>query len=410
MHPPLHNQEKSLSNETIQSGVWGISWISFFWSASSLMVFALLPTFLTEVLGTSHTKLGIIEGVAIFTAFISKVFAGVLSDIFRTRKPLIAVGSLFTVLVKLIFATASSIGWIFIARSLDRLGKGIRSSPTDALIADLSPKTNRGKSYGLRQSLYTMGAVVGSFSATILMYFSNHNYRLVFLLSMIPAMVALIILIAIVRQPAIKNELKPKNSSWQVSDIKLLPPRFWQLLLVSFILMLARFSEAFVTIRAKSVGWEIALLPLLLVGMEIINASVAYPMGKLADRYPKKNLLLAGILALVAADIVFIQFGTVTGVFVAALLAGLHMGMTQGLLATLVAESTPAELRGTAFALYYLSSGTAVLIGNSLAGHLSDSIGTMGPFCGGLVFTTTAFICLYVMIRSPNKQPIEATG
>lgn len=410
MHPPLCSQEKSLSDKAIKSGLWGISWMSFFWSASSLMVFALLPTFLTEVLGASHTKLGIIEGVAIFIAFLSKVFAGVLSDIFRTRKPLIAVGSFFTILVKLIFATASSIGWIFIARSIDRLSKGIRSSPTDALIADLSPKAERGKSYGLRQSLYTMGAVTGSFGATVLMYLSDHNYRLVFLLSVIPATIALIILVAVVRQPVIRNELKPKNSSWQFSDIKLLPPRFWKLLLISFVLMLARFSEAFVTLRAKSVGWEIALLPLLLVAMELIHAAVAYPMGKLADKHSKKNLLLAGILVLMIADMVFIQFGSITGVLIAALLAGLHMGMTQGILSALVAESTPAELRGTAFALYYLSSGTAVLIGNSLAGHLSDRMGTMGPFCGGLVFTVAASICLYFIIRSPNKKPLGVTS
>lgn len=410
MHTPQHKQTKLLSDTAIKSGIWGISWMSFFWSASSLMVFALLPTFLTEVLGASHTKLGIIEGVAIFMAFLSKVFSGVLSDIFRTRKPLIAVGSIFTILVKLIFAASSSIGWVFLARSIDRLSKGIRSSPTDALIADLSPKAERGKNYGLRQSLYTMGAVIGSFAATILMYGSNHNYRLVFLLSAIPATVALIVLMVVVKQPAIQNELKPKNSSWQLSDIKLLPPSFWKLLLISFVLMLARFSEAFVTLRAKSVGWEISLLPLLLVAMELIHAGVAYPMGKLADKYPKKNLLLSGILILMIADMVFIQFSSVAGVLIAALLAGLHMGMTQGLLSTLVAESTPAELRGTAFALYYLSSGTAVLIGNSLAGHLSDSIGTMGPFCGGLIFTALASISLYFMIRFNSKQQLKTTG
>jgi len=167
------NQQNSLSSETIKSGLWGISWMSFFWSASSLMVLALLPTFLTEELGASHTKLGVIEGVAIFIAFLSKFLSGVLSDIFRTRKPLIAVGSFFTIIVKVIFALATSISWIFVARSIDRLSKGIRSSPTDALIADLSPKSERGKNYGLRQSMYTMGAVTGSFTAAMLMYFGT---------------------------------------------------------------------------------------------------------------------------------------------------------------------------------------------------------------------------------------------
>ncbi|WP_052046306.1 MFS transporter [Candidatus Paracaedibacter symbiosus] len=406
-NPPLQHQENTLPDTKIKSGLWGISWMSFFWSASSLMVVALLPTFLTEELGASHTKMGIIEGVAIFIAFLSKVFSGVLSDIFRTRKPLIAVGSLFTILVKLIFATASSIGWIFVARSLDRLSKGIRSSPTDALIADLSSKVERGKSYGLRQSLYTMGAVVGSFTAIVLMYVSDHNYRLVFLLSAIPATIALAILFKVVKQPTIQNELKPKNTTWQFSDIQFLPPKFWKFLFISFILMLARFSEAFITLRAKSVGWTITLLPILLIAMELVHAAVAYPMGKLSDRYSKKSLLLNGIITLMITNMVFLQFNSILGVLAGALLAGLHMGMTQGLLSTLVAESTPAELRGTAFALYYLSSGTAVLIGNTLAGHLSDSIGTRGPFYGGLIFTSIATACLYFMLRSHPKKTVE---
>lgn len=403
----LHNQESPLPEKTIKSGLWGVSWMSFFWSTSSLMVFALIPTFLTEELGASHTKLGIIEGVAIFAAFMSKVFSGILSDIFRTRKPLIAVGSVFTILVKLIFAAASSINWVFLARSIDRLSKGIRSSPTDALIADLSSKVERGKSYGLRQSLYTLGAVVGSFIAVIIMYISGNNYRLVFLLSAIPATIALIILFTVVKQPVIQNELKAGGTPWKFSDIKFLPSNFWRLLLLSFVLMLARFSEVFITLKAKTAGWAIALLPLLIIAMKLVHSAVAYPIGKLSDRYPKESLLLNGIITLMLADIVFIQFDSIIGALAGAMLAGLHMGITQGLLSTLIAEAAPAELRGTAFAFYYFSSGAAILLGNSLAGYLSDAIGTHGPFYGGLIFTTIASLGLYYMIRAQKKQPLE---
>lgn len=373
--------------------------MSFFWSTSSLMVLALLPTFLTEVLGASHSKLGMIEGIAIFIAFLSKVFSGIISDIFRTRKPLIAVGSFFTILVKLIFAAATSINWIFIARSIDRLSKGIRSSPTDALIADLSKKVHRGRSYGLRQSLYTLGAVSGSLIAAVLMYLSDNNYRLVFLLSVIPATIALFILLIVVKQPEIENELKPKNSRWQFADVKLLPSSFWKLLSISTILMLARFSEAFITLKAKSSGWSIATLPLLIMLMELAHAGIAYPAGKLADKYCKKHLLFYGILILVLTNIIFTQTHSIAGVFIASIFTGLHMGVTQGLLSTLVAESTPAELRGTAFAIYYLASGTAVLIGNNLAGYLADKMGTTGPFYGGLGFTVTAAIALFLMLK-----------
>lgn len=401
------SSEKSPICNKFKKGLWGISWMSFFWSASSLMIFALLPTFLTEELGASHTKLGVIEGVAIFLAFLSKFLAGVLSDIFRARRPLIAIGSFFSIIVKLIFAAASSVNWVFMARSIDRLSKGIRSSPTDALIADLSPKAERGKSFGLRQSMYTLGAVTGSFLAALCMYLSHNNYRFTFLLSVIPATIALVILFAVVKQPPIHNEVKPKNSSWHVKDIKFLPTTFWKLLFVSFILMLARFSEAFITLRAKSVGWMIALLPFLLVAMELVHSGAAYPMGKLSDRYAKKSLLLKGIMVLMLTNLIFIQFNSIEGVLVASMLAGLHMGMTQGLLSTLVAESTPAELRGTAFAIYYLSSGTAVLIGNSLAGHLSDTFGTTGPFIGGLIFTSLASLSLYFMIKESPKKAVS---
>lgn len=393
-----HKTDTTLPETTLQTGLWGISWMSFFWSTSSLMVLALLPTFLTEVLKASHTKLGMIEGVAIFIAFLSKVFSGILSDIFKTRKPLIAVGSFFTIIVKLIFAAATSISWVFLARSIDRLSKGIRSSPTDALIADISKNMHRGRSYGLRQSLYTLGAVMGSLIAASLMYMTNNDYRLVFSLSVIPATIALIILFIVVKQPPIENELKPKNASWHILDIKLLPSSFWKLLCISTILMLARFSEAFITLQAKTSGWSIAMLPLLIMAMELAHAGIAYPAGKLADKYSKKKLLLYGILILIITNLVFINFNSITGVFIASLLAGLHMGVTQGLLSTLVAQSIPAELRGTAFALYYLASGTAILIGNNLAGYLADKIGTTGPFYGGLVFTLIAAIALGLML------------
>ncbi|HXF90587.1 MAG TPA: MFS transporter, partial [Candidatus Nitrosotenuis sp.] len=219
-----HRTEGNLPERDCQRSLWGISWMSFFWSASSLMIFSLLPTFLTEVLGASHTKVGIIEGVAIFLAFLSKVFSGITSDIFRTRKPLIALGTIFSIIVKIIFALAASVNWVFLARAIDRLSKGVRSSPTDALIADLSHNKNRGRSYGMRQTLYTLGAVAGCSSTSALMYMSGNNYRFAFLLSTIPGIIALLILWKVIKQPTIVNEVKPKNTRWHWRDVKFLPP------------------------------------------------------------------------------------------------------------------------------------------------------------------------------------------
>jgi len=385
------------------SSLWGIAWMSFFWSTATVMVFTLLPTFLTEVLGASKTKLGIIEGVAVFLAFLAKVFAGVLSDYWKSRKPLILVGTFLSIIVKSMFAVATTVNWIFVARSIDRFSKGVRSAPTDALIADLSPQHKEGSSYGIRYMLYTLGAVFGGGIAASLMHLSSNNYRLVFWLSIAPAVIAFLILCFIVKPSS--AETLGKERPWHWRDARYLPPVFWKLLGVSFLLMLARFSEAFLTLRAKDLGWSIQMLPLLMVAYDIVNAGISLPIGKLADRYNRHKLLLSGILVLTVTNLVIISIDAPSGIFAGMLLAGLHMGMTQGLIAALIAETTLPHLRGTAFALYYLTSGTAVLIGNSVAGYLSDVMGgAVGAFWGGALFTAlSALYLMSVMKKSPQS-------
>jgi MFS family permease len=369
------------------------------------MVFTLLPTFLCDVLGASKTALGLIEGVAIFLAFAAKVGSGILSDYWRTRKPLIMWGTFFSILVKILFATASGVLWVFFAKSIDRLSKGVRSAPTDALIADLSPRHKQGRNYGLRYSLYTLGAVLGGGLAAGVMWLTSDNFRVVFWLSTIPAFIALIILWVVVKESRSSTTVSsstPKNWHWrQASDLPLI---FWQLLGVSSLLMLARFSEAFLTLQAKELGWSIASLPLLMVGYDLVNAGVAWPIGKLADFSDRKVMLLFGIAVLILVNITIIFWQSAFGILLAMLLAGLHMGMTQGLIATLVAENTLAHLRGTAFALYYLTSGFAVLIGNYVAGFLSDHHGsTIGAFKGGLVFSSLAALYLLYLIKKKTR-------
>lgn len=385
--------------------LWGIAWISFFWSMSSLMIFSLLPTFLTEVLHASKTKVGIIEGVAICTAFFFKVITGAISDYIKKRKPLIYLGAIFTVIVKSLFAMATNISLVFAARSIDRIAKGIRSSPTDALIADLSADNERGRNYGLRQALLQWGCVAGSCIATLGMLISHNNYRFVFALAVLPTLLAVIFLVTLVKTPPITTEtIRPH---WHIKHVRFLPPAFWKLLGVTFLLMMARFSESFVTLRVREIGWSLAFLPLMIVVMDIANASIAYPIGKFSDRSNRYSLLLKGILLLILANILMISVGSVAGAVFSIIVIGLHVGATQGLLLTLVADTTPPDLRGTAFSLYYLVAGTASLLGNPLAGHLSDfterlGYGVIGSFCGGLVFSTLASILLWIII--PRKS------
>lgn len=385
--------------------LWAVGWMHFFWSAGTIMVASLLPTFLTEVLHASHTKIGILEGVAIALMFASKIVSGVLSDIFRTRKPMIAVGTLFTILVKFMFAAANSFNPVFFAKCLDRISKGVRASPTDALIADLSTNATHGKSYGIRQTLYPLGVVFGSVLATGLMILTNNSYRLVFILATIPGIIALLILILYIRQPKIKHEIPKRSLSWKFKDLKFLSYRFWLLMAVVTILMLARFSEAFLNLQAKSVGWNVAMLPLLFVTYELTHALVAYPLGQLADYVNRKKLLLVGLGVLILANFILIHATTWRGALLGVTVVGLHMGMTQGLISAMIADEAPADLRGTAFSLYYFCIGGSVLIGNAIAGHLSDTYGIQGCFYGGALFTTIAAIVLLVVIRltPPSK-------
>jgi MFS family permease len=386
--------------------LWAVGWMSFFWSTGTVMVGALLPTFLTEVLHASHTKVGILEGVAIALMFASKIVSGVLSDVFRTRKPMIALGSLFTILVKFMFAAATSFNLVFFAKCVDRLSKGIRASPTDALIADLSTDQTHGKSYGIRQTLYPLGVVFGSLVATALMVLTDNNYRTVFLLATIPGIIALLILLFVIRQPKIRHEIPKRTLRWNLKDVKYFSYRFWLLLGVTTILMLARFSEAFLNLQAKSVGWKIAMLPLLFVAYDMVHAIVAYPMGRLADKVSRKKLLLVGMGVLVIANFILISATSWLGALLGVMTVGLHMGMTQGLLSAMVADEAPADLRGTAFAIYYFCVGGSAMIGNVIAGHLADTFGIHGCFWGGAVFTSLAAFALVFVIRftPPDKK------
>lgn len=401
--PDLESTVTITDLENKQS-LWGLSWMSFCWSTASVMVFTLLPTFLCEVLGASKTALGLIEGVAIFLAFAAKVGSGILSDYWRARKPLIIWGTFFSILVKILFAIAHSVLWVFFAKSLDRLSKGIRSAPADALIADISLRQQQGRNYGLRYTLYTLGAVFGGLLASAGMWLTYNNYRIVFWLSTIPAFIALIILYVVVKEPSSSHPSPSSPKTWHWRQAYDLPTIFWKLLGVSSLLMLARFSESFLTLQAKELGWTLSALPLLMVGYDLVNAGAAWPVGKLADFWDRKTMFLAGIVVLIIVNITIIFCQSAAGILFAMLLAGLHMGMTQGLIATLVAENTLAHLRGTAFALYYLTSGFAVLIGNYVAGFLSDHHGsTIGAFKGGLVFSSLAALyLLYVIKKNRN--------
>jgi MFS family permease len=370
--------------------VWALGFVSLLMDTSSEIIHALLPVYLVTVLGASMVTVGLIEGIAEATASITKVFSGALSDWLGKRKLLAIIGYGLAAFSKPIFPLAPSVGWLVGARFIDRVGKGIRGAPRDALVADIAPAHLRGASFGLRQSLDTVGAFVGPAFAIGLMWLTANNFQAVFWVAVIPAFLAVALLVFAVNEPERAAGLRQVQSPLSVAELQRLGLAYWWIVGIAVVFSLARFSEAFLILRAQAVGLPVMLVPLVLVLMNFVYALAAYPAGALSDRVNRIAILGAGFGLLVAADIVFAFTTDIAGVAVGVALWGLHMGLTQGLLATLVADTAPPELRGTAYGMFNLLSGLALLVASVLAGALWESVGSQSTFLAGAVFTVLA--------------------
>jgi MFS family permease len=386
----------------IPGSIWALGFVSMFADISSEMIHSLLPVFLVSVLGASALAVGLIEGIAEATALITKVFSGTLSDYLGRRKFLTALGYGLAAFTKPLFPLASSVGWVVTARFIDRIGKGIRGAPRDALVGDIAPPHLRGACYGLRQSLDTVGAFAGPLMATIFMVLTLNSFRTVFWIAVIPAFVALALMIFVQEPETVRPEGKPR-SPIRGADFRQLGAAYWWFVLIAAVLTLARFSEAFLVLRAQNIGLSIALVPLVMVVMNVVYAVSAYPAGRLSDKMDRRLVLAAGLVVLIVSDVVLALATGVWQVIAGVALWGLHMGLTQGLLATLVADTTPSPLRGTAFGMFNLASGIAMLIASFLAGWLWDQYGPQATFYAGAGFTTMALTGL--MIQRPNRMP-----
>jgi MFS family permease len=378
----------------IPATVWVLGFVSLLMDISSEMIHSLLPVFMTVVLGTSATTVGIIEGIAEATALITKVFSGVISDWAGKRKWLAVLGYGLGAATKPLFAMATGTGWVFTARFLDRIGKGIRGAPRDALIADVTDPAMRGAAFGLRQALDTVGAFVGPLLAVGLMLLWSDDFRAVFWVAFIPGLLAVVLLLVGVREP--QRASLPGRTAFPISRAALarLPAAYWWVVGAGAILTLARFSEAFLVLRAQQGGLALALAPLVLVMMNIVYSVCAYPFGKLADRMSHRTLLVAGIVPLVIADLLLAHSGKLAWVAAGLVFWGLHMAATQGLLSAMIADTAPAELRGTAFGLFNLGSGVAMLAASVIAGVLWDTLGAEAAFLAGAVFAVLALVLL----------------
>jgi MFS family permease len=390
-----------LSWREMPGGVWALGFVSLFMDISSEMIHALLPLYLVTVLGTSLLTVGVIEGIAEATTSIMKIFSGALSDRLGKRKLLAALGYGLAAFTKPVFALATSIFWIVAARFVDRVGKGIRGAPRDALIADLTPIEIRGAAFGLRQSLDTVGAAIGPLLAIAFMALTASNFTAVFWIAVIPAFISFALIVFRVREPD-RSAAKPVRSPLSRAELQKLSLPYWLVVALATVFTLARFSEAFLLLRAQSVGLALMFVPSVMLVMNVVYALTAWPAGDLSDRFGRYSILISGFLVLVLADLMLAFGSSIFVIAVGAALWGLHMGMTQGLLASLVADTAPAELRGTAFGMFNLVTGVATLLASIVAGGLWDLVGPAATFIVGASFATIALLCLPLIRQRLN--------
>ena len=390
--------------KNLPRGIWMLGFVSLFMDVSSEMIHAILPLFVVGTLGASAALLGLLEGLAEATAQIAKLFSGVLSDRWGSRKGLALLGYGLAAVVKPLFPLATSVESVFAARFIDRVGKGIRGAPRDALVADIAPPELRGAAFGLRQSLDTVGAFAGPLIAVVLMSLFLFDIRSVMWVACIPALIAVAFLAFGVEEPpqAKQAERKP---GFDLRTASSLGGAFWQVTAVGAAMMLARFSEAFLVLKAADAGLSIAWVPLVMVVMSLVYSLSSYPAGALSDRVGRRGLLVAGLLVLVLADLVLAFGGSIASMMIGVALWGLHMGLTQGGLSSMVADTAPKPLRGTAFGVFNLASGLALLVGSVVAGLLWDWSGPSATFLAGGAFAVLTLLgLLWVKPGQPQHE------
>ncbi|HUU71275.1 MAG TPA: MFS transporter [Burkholderiales bacterium] len=377
---------------------------SLFMDMSSELIHSLLPVFMVTVLGASMITVGIIEGVAEAAAAVMKVFSGALSDFLRKRKFLMVSGYALAALTKPVFPLATTVGWVFTARFVDRLGKGIRGAPRDALVSELTEPGMRGAAYGLRQALDSVGALLGPLLAVALMIWLANDIRLVMWLAVIPACIAVMLLMVYVREPERTPQAGKAGKSLTLVDMRRLPSRYWLVVGLGAVFTLARFSEAFLVLRAQDTGLPLSYVPVVMVVMNVFYAGAAYPAGAAADHMRQRTLLLLGLGTLILADLMLAYATSPVIVLAGAALWGLHMALTQGLLSKLVADNAPAELLGTAFGVFNLVSGAALLLASIIAGSLWSIAGPSATFLAGAAFAAIATVGLVAGTRHRSTR------
>lgn len=387
-------------NVKLPKQIWALGFVSLLMDISSESIQGVLPIYLISSMGATATTLGLFEGVTEAMALVVKVFSGSLSDWMKKRKPLVIAGYFMGAISKPLFALANSVSMIFFIRLFDRIGKGVRGAPRDALMADIVPNNLRGQAFGLRQSLDTIGAFIGPILAMIVLSISNNDFSLLFWIAAIPGFLAVGVLFFGVHEKERSESIRPM-SRLQFSDLKNFKKDYWLVVLLGCIFQLSRFSEAFLILKGKELGLPIESSPLVFIVMNIVYALTAYPIGNLSDKIGRSFFLIMGFIILIVADVLLATTSSIYLTFIGIALWGLHMGFSQGVLSAMVADTCPPQYKGTAYAFYNLFSAVALMLASTIAGSLWDNFGSQMTFFTGAGLAMVSLL-LYIFLRSPR--------
>jgi len=401
----ITNIKKQL--QAVPQGVWALGFVSMFMDISSDFINSLLPLYMSSVLGASVIFIGLIEGIAEALVLITKIFSGVLSDFIKKRKILTVFGYGLSACSKLIFPLASSLGLVVVARIIDRLGKGVREAPRDALMGELAPASIRGMCFGLRQSLDNVGAFIGPSLALIVMLLFVNNFRSLFWIAVIPAFLSVIFLIIGVDEPK-KDGWKSQPTKLSLKEIGNLSPRYWLVVAIATALMFARFSQAFLILRATTVGMSFAMTPLVIIIMNIMSASSAYYVGYLSDKMNRLFFIVAGFVVLIASDVILGYASNPWHLIAGVTLWGFHIGLTQGVFDTLIVDTTESHIRGSAFGIFNFICGIALIISNVVAGWFWQRYNPATTFFVGAGFTIVALIFFVIKLWINHSKALKS--
>jgi MFS family permease len=404
----MPTEQKTFFNLPV--GIWLIGLVGFLMNLSTIIVFGVMPVFMSQELGATDATITTIDSIVEFLSHLCRTFSGTVGDILHNRKLVLGVGFSLATLVKPLFALAPSVGWIFFVRALDRTSNGIQASPRDALIADLAPPTHRGAAFGLGKSLKTIGSVVGAIIAYLILDATLNDFRLLFALATIPAALGLILFIFKVKEPKHRDHFQVKVSktkkkfNWKVfSELRW---SYWKIILISIIVQLPHFSESALTLRAKNSGLEISYIAFVMMIFNLGQFTIAYPLGRLSDRIKRHYILILGCFLMICAHLCLAFNINHYVLFTGVALWGAQVAITQSILVAMISDVTPQYIRGTAFGIFYVISGIVVVIATNIANYLSP-LNSRYPFFNGAFISFIAILIL-VSVKFP-RQPIASS-